>query len=239
MPNSTNHFREADFLYVTSGGQQYRVLGMTPDPARLPRVLIWQAYWISVLPPPQNPEIAYVYWITWEAKEGLLPDARDERAWARALRRYAIEHSLCELEQGHLSGGNFPIISRERQLLEPFLHRRCTWMTESDGDLTCSKNAGGDPATTPAVCDACAVPDEFERCAHLCNVRTHPLTTDQHGVERRECQAQCRGDRAPSERALPHACHAGGGQRCFEPPTICSPQPPPSRRIGFNTSTEP
>lgn len=228
----------ADFIYVSRDGRPYRVRGEKAGPLGGRRA--WQSFCVRARPSEvQGGSTANVYWTTEDMKEYLSCRADVDEAgfalrWFRALRRYALQHAVAELDAGGLSGKHYAISYDDRAALESLMQRVCDFQDSAAGDLFCGAvDPGTDRATTRTICEACTVPDQWERCANLSHIRTRPAVTQQGGIIRRECAALCQGGKHP-DGAIPDACRAGSGQpACFEPRVLEAP--PQSRAIGLRS----
>jgi len=151
---------------------------------------------------------------------GKRADSTDIRVkWLRALRRYALDHVVQSLDAGTLKDPHHVVID-DAQELSQWLPRRCEFMVPDVSGTLCAVNAGDDAAATQSICDACMLPDKWERCARVSHPRTHPVRTDQEGIVGRECTALCELGNRPSEGGgVPHQCRWCGEltPRCFEP----------------------
>jgi len=229
----------AQFRYIDPRGRTYVVLAEPDDPMRFQRVRMWQGFRVDVYAHPQDEATTPVtnwFMVTIEVAEGRLgqrdPTDRDiQLKWLRALRRYALNSTLAALDAGTLTDADHTITSNMREELSQWLPRRCEFMVPDVSGTLCGVNARDDAATTQSICDACTLPDEWERCARVTNPRTHPVRTDQEGIIARECTAQCDAGKQPSDGGgVPHQCRWGElTPRCFEPQLL---QAQPKRKPG-------
>ena len=152
----------------------------------------------------------------------------------RQLRRLALDVTMEELHADRQTQDEFAVGIEQRDLLDRFAFRACQFQQAlTNGDLVCTAGADGDCATTRAICEACGMPDPWERCEHITHVRTQAVTSDSiEGVLTLLCDAQCMLGRSPGGEGIPLLCRAGANAPdCFEPPVIA--RPPPERPIGF------
>jgi hypothetical protein len=169
-------------------------------------------------------------------REDLLPHeaqgadaAALDALWFGALRRYAIEHFCGEIAAGRLPSGEVLCIESR---LPTHLHRLCDKQCEEAGSLFCLIEYGKPLPTTHAICDNCAVPEQWERCANITHVQMHPITTDQSGLERYDPSGLCKKGES-SHGQVPFVCRIGKQTPpCFEPPVIEAPRQE-GRKMGF------
>ncbi len=217
-----------EFRYLTADGREYSVRGQVDQPRHL-RKLLWLSFVLEVSSPAASQGLATKWFLTsWELGESLKAGSQPEDEtlsvkWSRALRQYAVKQTILELDSGSVSDSDCMITSDKGELLVGCLPRTCDFRKQSNGDLICPLDSKGTPETTLAVCGTCAVPDPWERCAHVRHLKTHPIATDQAGLHRRECSGLCELGKDPGA-LIPYRCRAGpGAPICFEPQLIESP----------------
>lgn len=154
----------------------------------------------------------------------------------QSLRYYAILTSLEFLNKGsfNIDPVSVPLESLDRLKLRRFCEKQ---EASVSGELICQACSKQEYVTTLAVCKECDLPDPWEVCAHITNIRTTPLYTDQHGLAQREVTASCNLGKRPGEHGgIPRQCRARGEETpdCFEPRTFAAPlRDVPKRPIGF------
>jgi len=217
----------AMFRYIDARGTKYLVRG-EPGTVGSPRaigVIVWQGFLVHVRPEEEQPiSVTKCFILDLEFVEDMAgqPDPSDADVrlkWLRALRRYALNSTLAALDAGTLTGGDHIVTPEMGQELPQWLPRRCEFMVPQMSGTLCGVNAGDDAATTQSICDACGLPDKWERCARVTNRRTHPVRTAEEGIIARECTAQCDAGKQPSENGgVPQRCRFGQlTPPCFEP----------------------
>lgn len=214
-------FSAADFRYLTADGHEYRVKGPAdwPNSRKHP----WLAFAVEVCPSHDPDESATTWFRTSrQLRDDMEPEAgQDDETfhlvWLRALRRYAIEQTVIALESGGAANAEDAITSDRKSVLVERRFRSCDFRERTNGDLVCPLDSEGMSETTLAVCETCAMPDPWERCAHVRHVRTHPVVAAQAGLMRRECSGLCEQGKDPGG-LIPYLCRAGErAPECFEP----------------------
>ncbi len=239
--NNEEPYPVAWFHYRTQQGPQYEVKGTFIPPGCDPRIahkLPWLALALAApeIETGETSDASTLYWVTREMREDLLPpEAQDADAaaldaqWFGALRRCAIEHFCGEIAAGRLPSDEFLCIESQ---LPTYLHRLCDQQCEEAGGLFCLIEHGKAHPTTRAICDNCAVPEQWERCANISHIQMHPITTVQSGLERYEPNGLCKKGES-SHGQVPFVCRTGKQTPpCFEPTVIEAPRQE-GRKIGF------
>ena len=146
--------------------------------------------------------------------------------WWTALRRFALEQAVDDLDRGVFAEGKQVLSADKRATLAAYSYRVCD-LQERDarGELTC-KGAAGTDATTPlADCEKRAVPDRWSLCEHVTRAQTRGMTADQGWIGRRLLPALCQIGKQPSK-GVPLACRGGPEELpCFKPRLIAGPAP--------------
>ena len=232
----TDYFAWAEFRFMTGDGRQYEVAGQ-PETPQHRHVPVWQAFVVDVQPSDAS-GASVQKWFIFTRQLGpfapLGPDQDKDQlklSWLRALRRYALDCTTRELNKGGISESDELIGAARHQEVSQWLHKQCDLQGTRNGDLICTADRSGDPATTVAVCERCVLPDPWERCAHLCHLRTTTVVTEHGGMVKRHATGQCQLGMQPCGN-IPEVCRAGPRPpQCFEPATLTAPLA--SRHLGL------
>jgi len=226
-PDPTN-IPGAHFIYATSSGHEYEVTGQAMAGNLLEGT--WIQYGLSAQPHgTAGPRVAKSYGLEsvclaaiQEADDPLGGDPG--QFWWSALRRFAVEQTLNELDMGQLTKDPFIVRIAALDSLRKYAFRTCLYQRNVEGvGLHCTVDYVGDPETTLLDCAKCSVPDEWSICAHLCHIKTKAMRSDQGWIARRSLGAMCQiGQKAPGGIA---GCKGSwrGEPVCFRPRIVQSP----------------
>ena len=222
--------RAANFFYIAADGRRYRVSGRFVELAALQ----WVRFDLLVKSEDPTDTVGRVFCLpkTWsmDVPPGNDPLGRDEESyWSVALRRFAIDQTVNDLDAGSLSEEPVELNPQMADSLRRFALRECDFQEMGeDGDLWCGKDASGIRETTLRICNECAVPDPWERCRYVCNVQTHGSPASGCVVMDRTCCADCQVGLTPLEvGGVPSHCRwTENPPQCFTPREIGAPRAP-------------
>lgn len=149
----------------------------------------------------------------------------EQSDWLRRLRRLALDVTMNDLDADAFSSVEFTVEPPNRHQLDTFEFRECKFQQVlPNGDLVCTADVSGDTGTTRAICEACGMPDPWERCKHITHVETRAITSDSVGLLRRQCGGLCQINSSPEGGGLVYACRAGERKPdCFVPSLVVAP----------------
>ena len=143
--------------------------------------------------------------------------------WWNALRRFAVEQTLNDLDLGNSNQEPYTVDLAMCEVLRRHGFRTCIYLSDdSGGTPRCSADASGDDVTRRADCAKCPVPDEWEMCGQVSDVKTRGVRADGGWVCRRLLGGMCQLGRKPGQRGVPVGCRGGTESQpeCFVPRTV-------------------